>query len=89
MNLFGMYRLFGVVPQGLDVSFLFPLFGDFQSLFLDFSFIARFVDLRVFLFGISLRGSWVSSLCLFVDDLDPSNTGFGLRFVDFWMNPRS
>jgi hypothetical protein len=38
---------------------------------------------------ISLRGSWVSALCLFVDDLDPSNTGFGLQFVDFWMNPRS
>jgi hypothetical protein len=37
---------------------------------------------------ISLRGSWVSALCLFVDDLDPSNAGFGLRFVDFWMNPR-
>jgi hypothetical protein len=27
----------------------------------------------------------VSALCLFVDDLDPSNAGFGLRFVDFWM----
>jgi hypothetical protein len=38
---------------------------------------------------ISLRGSWLSALCLFVDDLDPSNAGFGLRFVDFWMNPRS
>jgi hypothetical protein len=31
----------------------------------------------------------VSALCLFVDDLDLSNAGFGLRFVDFWMNPRS
>jgi hypothetical protein len=38
---------------------------------------------------ISLRGSWVSALCLFVDDLDLSNAGFGLRFIDFWMNPRS
>jgi hypothetical protein len=28
-------------------------------------------------------------LVLFVDDLDPTNAGFGLRFVDFWMNPRS
>jgi hypothetical protein len=27
--------------------------------------------------------------CLVVDDLDPSNAGFGLRFVDFWMNPSS
>jgi hypothetical protein len=38
---------------------------------------------------ISLRGYWMSALCLFVDDLDPSSAGFGLRFVDFWMNPRS
>jgi hypothetical protein len=38
---------------------------------------------------ISFRGTWVSTLCLFVDDLDSSNVGFGLRFVDFWMNPRS
>jgi hypothetical protein len=29
----------------------------------------------------------VSALCIFGDDLDPSNAGFGLRFVDFWMNP--
>jgi hypothetical protein len=36
-----------------------------------------------------LRGSWVSALCLFLDDLDPSNARFGLRFVDFWMNPSS
>jgi hypothetical protein len=36
-----------------------------------------------------LRGSWVSVLCLVVDDLDPSNLGFGLRFVDFWMIPSS
>jgi hypothetical protein len=38
---------------------------------------------------ISLRGSWVSALCLFVDDLDPSNARFGLLFVDFRMNPSS
>jgi hypothetical protein len=31
----------------------------------------------------------VSVLCLFVDDLDPLNAGFGLQCVDFWMNPRS
>jgi hypothetical protein len=31
----------------------------------------------------------VSALCLFVDDIDPSSAGFGLQFVDFWMNPRS
>jgi hypothetical protein len=37
----------------------------------------------------SLRGSWAGALCLFVDDLNSSNTVFGLRFVDFWMNPSS
>jgi hypothetical protein len=31
----------------------------------------------------------VSALCLFVDDLDPSNAGLDLRFVDFWMNSSS
>jgi hypothetical protein len=46
--------------------------------------ICRFEDVSL---RISLRG--VSALCLFVDDLDPSNAVFGLRFVDFWMNPRS
>jgi hypothetical protein len=25
----------------------------------------------------------VRALCLFMDDLDSSNTGFGLRFIDF------
>jgi hypothetical protein len=44
--------------------------------------------LRAFLSGF-LRESWVSALCLFVDDLDSSNTGFGLRFVDFQMNSSS
>jgi hypothetical protein len=34
VNLFGMYRWFGVVPQGLDVSFPFVLFGDFWIPFL-------------------------------------------------------
>jgi hypothetical protein len=37
MNLFLMYRRFGVVPQGLDVLFPFVLFGDFRSpLLVDF-----------------------------------------------------
>jgi hypothetical protein len=31
MNLCGMYRRFGVVPQGLDVLFPVVLGGDFQS----------------------------------------------------------
>jgi hypothetical protein len=51
MNLFGMYRLFGVVSQGFIVSLQFSLFGDFWSLLLRSSFISRFVDLRMFLYG--------------------------------------
>jgi hypothetical protein len=35
---------------------------------------------------ISLRGSWVSSLCLYMDDLDPSNGGNHCGFVVFRMN---
>jgi hypothetical protein len=31
----------------------------------------------------------VSALCLFVDDVDPSNTRLSLRFVDFHMKPSS
>jgi hypothetical protein len=31
MNLFGMYRRFGVVPQGLVVLFPIVLGGDFRS----------------------------------------------------------
>jgi hypothetical protein len=31
MNLLGMYRRFGVVPQGFVVLFLVILSGDFQS----------------------------------------------------------
>jgi hypothetical protein len=34
MNLFVMYKWFGVVPQGLDVLFPFVIFGDFWSPFL-------------------------------------------------------
>jgi hypothetical protein len=34
MNLFVMYRSFGVVPQGMDVLFPVVLFGDFRSPFL-------------------------------------------------------
>jgi hypothetical protein len=35
MNLFMMYRCFGVVPQGLFESFPVFLFGDFRSSFCD------------------------------------------------------
>jgi hypothetical protein len=37
---------------------------------------------------ISLRGLWVSALCLFVDDIDPSNVGNHLRFVVFQRGSR-
>jgi hypothetical protein len=78
-----------VVPQDLFDSFPVFLFGDFRS-----SFCAIFVLRSIRRFEgvshrISLRESWVSAWCLFVDDIDPSNTGFGLRFVDFRMNPGS
>jgi hypothetical protein len=36
MNLCGVYRLFGVVPQGLGVWFSVVLGGDFRSPFLVF-----------------------------------------------------
>jgi hypothetical protein len=37
---------------------------------------------------ISLRGSWVDVLYIFVYDLDPSNAGVGLRFMDLGWKPR-
>jgi hypothetical protein len=33
-----------------------------------------------------LWGSWIEALRLFVLDLDPSNSGFGLGFEDFGWN---
>jgi hypothetical protein len=35
-----------------------------------------------------LRGSWIDVLCIFVLDLDPSNTRLGLRLTDSSWNPR-
>jgi hypothetical protein len=46
MNLCGMYRLFGVVPQGLGVLFLVVFGGDFRSPFLVF-FLGCFRDLSI------------------------------------------
>jgi hypothetical protein len=34
-----------------------------------------------------LWGSWIDDLCIFVLDLDPSNSGFVLGFEDFGWNP--
>jgi hypothetical protein len=60
MNLLGMYRWFVMVPQGLIMFFMFFLFGDFRSLFLDF--------LRRSFGSVCLRDSrWMShmrTLCL-------------------------
>jgi hypothetical protein len=61
MNLFGIYRCFGMVPQGLVVFLPFFLFGDFRGLFLEFQW-GSFG-------GVSLWDScWMSrmrTLCLF------------------------
>jgi hypothetical protein len=42
------------------------------------------VDLRGFS-SFSFEGSWVSALCLFVDDLDPSKTEKPPRFDGLWV----
>jgi hypothetical protein len=50
MDLFVMYSLFGVVPQGLDVLFPFVLFGDYRNLFLAI-FLERFQGFSLFSLG--------------------------------------
>jgi hypothetical protein len=55
MNLFVMYRGFDVVSQGLDVLFLFVLFGAFWSPFLAI-FLERFQDLSL--------GDLVGDVCM-------------------------
>jgi hypothetical protein len=72
-----------MIPQVFLLLLPFLFFGGFSEPFLGFSIrhlIRRFEGISI---QISLRGSWVSALCLFVDDLDPSNARFGLRSVDF------
>jgi hypothetical protein len=46
-----------------------------------------FLRFRGVLVRISLWGSWIDALRIFVADLDPSNSGFGLGFEDFGWNP--
>jgi hypothetical protein len=62
MNLFVMYRSFGVVPQGLDVLFLFILFGDSRSLFLAI-FLERFRGLSLWdmVGDVCMNPSWFFS----------------------------
>jgi hypothetical protein len=43
--------------------------------------ILRCLDLDFFV------GSWIDAFCIFMLDLDPSNSGFGLGFEDFGWTP--
>jgi hypothetical protein len=63
MDLFVMYSLFGVVPQGLDVLFPFVLFGDYRNLFLAI-FLERFQGFSLWdLVGdVCMNPSWFFSL---------------------------
>jgi hypothetical protein len=63
MNLFMMYRRFGVVPQGLDVLLPFVLFGDFQSPLL-VVFLERFqvLSLGDLVGDVCMNPSWFFSL---------------------------
>jgi hypothetical protein len=63
MNLCGMYRLFGVVPQGLDVLFPVILGGDFRSsLLVFFSGCFRDLALEDLMGEICGNPSWFSRL---------------------------
>jgi hypothetical protein len=62
-NLYWLYITFEVV---ISVGLLVPVWV--------FSFFGLFRGFETVFLRICLRGSWVSALCLFVDDLDPSNT---------------
>jgi hypothetical protein len=59
MNLLGMYRRFGVVPQGFVVLFLVVLGGDFQSpLLVVFSVCFRDLTLGYLMGEIVVNPSW-------------------------------
>ena len=61
------------------------IFVSFSGLFLG-GFVLRSIrGFEGFSSRISLRGSWVDALRIFVCDLDPSNAKEGLRFVSFWL----
>jgi hypothetical protein len=63
MYLFGMYRLFGVVPQGLVVLFLFVLCGDFWSpLLVDFLVCFRDLASGDLVEDVCVNPSWFFSL---------------------------
>jgi hypothetical protein len=59
MNLLGMYRLFGVVPQGFVVLFPVVLGGDFRSpLLVVFSVCFRDLALGDLMGGIRVNPLW-------------------------------
>jgi hypothetical protein len=63
MNLFVMYRRFGVVPQGLDVVFPFVLCGDFRiPLLVDFLECFRDLSLGDLVGDVFVNPSWIFSL---------------------------
>jgi hypothetical protein len=63
MNLFGMYRLFGVVPQDLVVLFPFVLGGDFRSpLLVDFLVCFQDLALGDLVGDVCVNPSWLFSL---------------------------
>jgi hypothetical protein len=63
MNLFGMYRSLGVVPQGLVVLFPFVLGGDFQSpLLVHFLVYFRDLSLGNLVGDVCVNPSWLFSL---------------------------
>jgi hypothetical protein len=79
MNLFVMYRWFGVVLQGLDEWFPFVLFGDFRSLFLAI-FLEWFRGLSLWdlVGGVCMTPSWFFSF-----DSPPKSVSKGARFCGF------
>jgi hypothetical protein len=80
MNLFVMYRWFGVVPQGLDVLFPFVLFGDFRSPFLAICLV-RFWGFSLYdLVGVYAR----TPRGFFLFDSPPKSVSKGARFWGFW-----
>jgi hypothetical protein len=79
MNFLGMYRRFGVVPQGFLLSLPFSLFGDFQRVFCDFhDWVLREISCGI-LVGCHLWGP-----CAFLlGDFAPATSFNQPRFVDF------
>jgi hypothetical protein len=67
----------------ISLSLIFVIFVPFSGLFWGIfihRLIHRFEGVSLW---ISLSGSWVSALCLFVDDIDPLNAGIFLQVVSF------